>query len=355
MSQARLVQPSIRRVRLEDVEAWRDVRLRALEDAPEAFGSTYEETVQRPPKHWDERASAAAAGDDAAMFLADDGTGHLVGLAGGLNAPEMPDARCLIGMWVDPAFRGTRLATRLVDRVLDWSTGAGVRSVYLDVTATNEPAIRFYRRLGFVPTGREQPHPSNAALSEFEMVIDLSRRPAISRIEPEEAADWRATRLAALRDAPDAFGPTYEETLERPFARWTDRITDAAASDHLAVFRAPAPGGGWAALIGAGSTWPSDRDAPDTRHLGSIWVAPRFRGGGLVPRLLDAVLDWAIDTGARRLVLDVTETNDRAIGIYERYGFALTGNRHPLRAGSGLDELEMAMELYRTDEHPTEV
>jgi ribosomal protein S18 acetylase RimI-like enzyme len=37
------------------------------------------------------------------------------------------------------------------------------------VTSINEPAIRFYERLGFARTGRTEPYPNDQAVIEYEM------------------------------------------------------------------------------------------------------------------------------------------------------------------------------------------
>jgi ribosomal protein S18 acetylase RimI-like enzyme len=335
--------PLIRRIRPQDAEAWRAVRLRALLDAPDAFGSTYDETVTRPAEEWTSSAARKTAGPAETLLLAFRG-GQVVGLAGGFTAPEHPHERILISMWVDPALRGSGLARRLVHRICDWSTAAGANAVRLWVTETNDRARALYEACGFTPTGQREPLPSKPSLDEIEMRLDLATRAVVRRIRPDEAEVWRATRLAALKDAPDAFGPTYEDSAKLAPSYWGDRVARAASGEELAVFAAVDRRGRWIGLAAGGSLGEAAGDAV-SRHLGSVWVAPEARGQQLVPRLLDALCDWAAEGGATRVLLDVTQTNERAISIYHRYGFQLTGARHPLRPGSALDEVEMALEL----------
>lgn len=175
---SRFTQPPIRRIRPEDAEAWRDVRLRALLDAPAAFGSTHAETSQRPPEEWTTRAARSSEGFRDALFLADAGD-QLVGLAGGFCPPDQNEVRHLYSMWVAPGFRGTGLAERLVEHVVDWSTLGGASRLELWVTSSNGRALRFYRRLGLEATGRRQPVRAGSDLEEIEMTMKL--RP------PEEA------------------------------------------------------------------------------------------------------------------------------------------------------------------------
>jgi ribosomal protein S18 acetylase RimI-like enzyme len=55
-------------------------------------------------------------------------------------------------LYVDGACRGSGLAETLLDRVCEWADGIGQSVVQLYVTASNERAIRFYRREGFGQT-----------------------------------------------------------------------------------------------------------------------------------------------------------------------------------------------------------
>jgi ribosomal protein S18 acetylase RimI-like enzyme len=57
--------------------------------------------------------------------------------------------------------------------VVVWATLRGARSVRFMVTSRYEAAIRFYRRLGFVMTGRTEPYPNDLALIEHEMAQSI--------------------------------------------------------------------------------------------------------------------------------------------------------------------------------------
>ena len=61
-----------------------------------------------------------------------------------------------------------------------------------------------------------------------------------------------------------------------------------------------------------------------------------WRRHGLGARLVHEILGWARTSGARSLIVGVTETNDGAAGFYEHLGFEDSGGRHPLREGSEL-------------------
>jgi [ribosomal protein S18]-alanine N-acetyltransferase len=62
-------------------------------------------------------------------------------------------------------------------------------------------------------------------------------------------------------------------------------------------------------------------------HLLNITVAPKHRAQGWARIMLDALLDWAREQLAQWVWLEVRISNERAIGIYEQYGFRRVGVR----------------------------
>jgi ribosomal protein S18 acetylase RimI-like enzyme len=57
--------------------------------------------------------------------------------------------------------------------VIEWSRGRGER-LLLEVHENNEPAIRFYRRRGFVPTGATVPYVLDRTAVDLEMALSLA-------------------------------------------------------------------------------------------------------------------------------------------------------------------------------------
>ena len=153
------------------------------------------------------------------------------------------------------------------------------------------------------------------------------------------ADDWQALRdirLEALRDAPTAFASTYERETLHSEAHWRDRIarggTFLAFIPEVSATEPPPQIGGY----------PED---PVTAELVSMYVRPRARGRGVGEALVAAVIDWAGQRNAAAVRLWVTETNAPALALYERCGFALTGERQPVPSNPGLDEVAMTRPL----------
>lgn len=168
----------IDRVRPEQWRELRDLRLRALAEAPYAFASSHQREAAFDEERW------RTGIERAAWFIAR-ADGRAVGLAAGKPAHNgTPDERELISMWVEPARRGSGLAGDLVDAVRDWAAADGARVLVLWVADGNERARRFYRRLGFASTGQRQPLPGNSAVDEERYAIALPaavHRPAPGR------------------------------------------------------------------------------------------------------------------------------------------------------------------------------
>jgi ribosomal protein S18 acetylase RimI-like enzyme len=160
--EARQAQPA-------DWEALRQVRLRALADAPDAFASTLEAEVAFPDEVWRRRAEGGPA---SANFIAREG-GVDVGLAAIFAEPEVPGRMHLVSMWVDPRYRRGGVARALVDLAVRWAGERRAREVMLWVADQNTAARRLYERLGFQPTGERQPLPSNPVVSESCLCLPL--------------------------------------------------------------------------------------------------------------------------------------------------------------------------------------
>jgi ribosomal protein S18 acetylase RimI-like enzyme len=150
-----------------NIVLFKAVRLRALQDAPQAFASTYAQELQLTDSDWIKRVERWD-GERGAGFLAMDDK-IACGIAGSfLDQDDAPHAH-LISMWTAPTHRRQGIGRLLVNEVLRWARTRNARVLQLMVTSNNEPAICFYERLGFTRTGRTEPYPNDPALIEYEM------------------------------------------------------------------------------------------------------------------------------------------------------------------------------------------
>jgi GNAT superfamily N-acetyltransferase len=163
---------NIRRIKPDEGARLRAIRLAALADTPNAFGSTFAEEQALPFERWTRFAEETASLDTATIFVAEE-QDQWYGMARGFVHANYSEIVRLVSMWVDPARRRTGVGAMLVEAVVDWARARGARSVQLWVTETNHAARSLYARRGFVDTIHTKPLPSNPALQEILMVREL--------------------------------------------------------------------------------------------------------------------------------------------------------------------------------------
>ena len=145
----RVHRPEIRPIRAGEALALRELRLRALADAPAAFASTLAAESALDDDRWRRLVDDAVAGEQGTIAVAVDGV-RWVGMAAGRWFDRERGIAQLWGLWVDPAARGTGTAPALVGAVRDWAAAGGATFIRLGVIEPAGGLRRFYARLGFV-------------------------------------------------------------------------------------------------------------------------------------------------------------------------------------------------------------
>jgi ribosomal protein S18 acetylase RimI-like enzyme len=144
---------TVRRLTRADLDAFQSLRLRGLRESPAAFGSTYEEEVDRPLEMVAQR---LGGGEDSAVHGAFNEEGALLGM-GGVHREGKRKSRHRAGIWgmyVVPEARGRGLGRALLQALVDHARGMdGVERVELAVEATNTAARALYHAFGFVTYG----------------------------------------------------------------------------------------------------------------------------------------------------------------------------------------------------------
>ena len=190
-----MTEVTLHRVRPEEWEEHRVLRLEMLRDAPDAFWTTHEQALELDGATWRERIASTF---HVHARLGDDPVGS-VGMWDGSD-PD-PDGTNLIAMYVAPRARRRHVGERLVRAVLEEAQRRGHRQVLLQVTDTNAPARALYERAGFRLTGGQVPHPRRPGLVELEMVAVLDARQCPGRPHPHCETQDRADR-AGVRGLP---------------------------------------------------------------------------------------------------------------------------------------------------------
>lgn len=157
-------------------------------------------------------------------------------------------------------------------------------------------------------------------------------------ITPENALQYKAVRLRALRTDPTAFGSTYARESQLDDAGWIQRIREwvSRRAGYLAI-DGEVP-------CGMIAVFPEEAE-PLRAHVVSMWVAPEQRKNGVGRLLINAVKHWAAERGFRELRLMVTSVNKGAAEFYLRNGFFMTGMTGPYPNDPAIVEYEMALVL----------
>lgn len=124
----------------------RAIRLRALRNDPDAFGTTLDEAVRENLESWERQIQQLAT------FVAT-ADGCDVGLVRGARHEHLSDTGYLLSMWVAGHARRQGIGSKLIDAVVSWAKTAGLNRLLLDVAESNAPAKALYSREGFVATG----------------------------------------------------------------------------------------------------------------------------------------------------------------------------------------------------------
>lgn len=157
-----------RRLGPDEGPVLKEIRLRAIQDAPTGHSVSLDETRSLDDAHWESRAVAAQT-DVRRVWVVEREDG-LVGIVGAdvLDAAVIVDA-----LWVAPERRGLlhdgRVAEALLHAVSCWALEMNTR-VSLWVHEDNARARRFYERCGFAPTGRSKPYRLDPSRTDFEML-----------------------------------------------------------------------------------------------------------------------------------------------------------------------------------------
>jgi ribosomal protein S18 acetylase RimI-like enzyme len=156
----------VRRAIAGDEPILRALRLEAMSDAPEAFGSTYDREIARTAADWQRWVSTGAT------FIAEH-AGMPKGIVAGTHDAADPAIAHLMAMWIHPDLRRSGAAGALVTAVLSWARETGARAVRLMVIQTNERARRCYENNGFLVTGNRSIRGRDGAIElEMERMLD---------------------------------------------------------------------------------------------------------------------------------------------------------------------------------------
>ncbi|XAS75706.1 GNAT family N-acetyltransferase [Dermatophilaceae bacterium Sec6.4] len=148
---------------------------------------------------------------------------------------------------------------------------------------------------------------------------------------------YRAARLAALADAPEAFVARYADEANDNDDVWGLRMTRAG---RFIAER----GDDTVGLVCLGL----HNENPETGEVFALWTAPTVRGEHIAHDLVAAAALKAAEDGCRLLYFWAPSDNASAVGFASSFGFRPTEERRAVRVAQGATEKdadEVAMVL----------
>ena len=166
---------AIRQFEAHEAALYRTLRLRALADAPDAYGSTLEAEQARTPEMWAARLAAALASGQDYPLVAEQ-AGKAVGLLWAkMDATDAALVQ-LFQMWVEPSSRGRGIAAGLIREAIHWTKTENRSRIRLGVTCGDSPAMRLYLRAGFLACGQAEPLRAGSPLLAQTMELAIGGR-----------------------------------------------------------------------------------------------------------------------------------------------------------------------------------
>ena len=288
----------VRRANPADAAALRAIRLEALLDSRDAYGTTYADVADWDLERWADLLATNA-------YFLGEVDGAVRGMAQGGYHDDFPGQTWLFGMFVGPDARASGLADELIDAVEEWARLAGAGELHLAVVLEMSRAVSFYRRRGFVEVGEVRYMKRNPSRQIQTMARPLTSATDL-RVALVSAVDLYDLRRRVLR-------------ANDPAARVANAADEDGATRHY---------GGYVdgELLVSASFFAEGGSAPGEYQLRYMATDPRVQGRGYGAGVLAVAEHHLASEGATRLWANA---RDSALGFYRRLGWrVIKGSEH---------------------------
>ena len=231
-------------------------------------------------------------------------------------------------LYVQPAYRGRRIAQQLVATLEAFAREQGCIALYLDSKDDLQAATALYTRLGYKPCERYNKNPQ-ATIFMTKSLDGLEKPKLVLRsFRPDDAEAFRLLNEA-----------------------WITTLFRMEASDHI-VLNDPIG----QIIEPGGSIYMADQDGKTVAccalvamgdgcfELSKMAVDAGQRGRGIGRAMIEYVIDEARKLSIRRLYLETNSSLHNAIHLYESQGFRQLSREQ--RGAAHYERGDVAMELF---------
>jgi GNAT superfamily N-acetyltransferase len=225
----------IRPLQPDEALVLRDVRLRALDDAPEAFGLTRFEAAALSMEHWRRMVRAHTAPGGGVIFLADGKENGQTSISPAIRASIDTDENTIVGLiavrrdqweagrahigqlWVAPQWRRVGLGVALATATVYWAKRQPITELLTWVEQGGQ-AGRIFERAGFVYTGKRFPQPGAPLTTLCELRCELFQPEkddtgTVASSTPSSAQTEQTTSEPSEQDKPGGTSPVEPSVL----------------------------------------------------------------------------------------------------------------------------------------------
>lgn len=164
------------KIKEDEWQKYKKVRLEALKNDPQAFGSSYDRENKKSDNEWKEKLMLSNTADSKKIFVGIDNDSNGFLAIGAAYAENDLGEWNLIAIYVDPKHRGQGISKILSSEIINTlKARRNVRRLILRVNVNQQAAVNLYRSLGFVIINKEEKQllGDGNFYDEFEMALDL--------------------------------------------------------------------------------------------------------------------------------------------------------------------------------------
>ncbi|MEK3724771.1 GNAT family N-acetyltransferase [Paenibacillus sp. FSL H8-0034] len=139
-----------------DADIYRQLRLRSLQENPEAFLTTYDIQQAKPLEAFQQNLQRTAMNFTLGCFTEAQELAGIVTFVRESN-PKITHKGTIYAMYVCPEFRGQRIGYALLTELIEQAKQCpGLEQINLTVVSTNHAAKKLYESVGFTTYGTER-------------------------------------------------------------------------------------------------------------------------------------------------------------------------------------------------------